>query len=416
MTGGAVWLRRSSGRFAFPAFLAVVLVVAFSRTSWWWEWDWALSWVSGSTIVLAPLLAGVAAYDMAIRVTPTLREVAAGSRRGWAMFPHVVLGSWLYAVGSWAVGVVVVAATAAWHGAEGPFDPTILLHVPLVLLAAASVGGLVGIVIQSVLSAPVAVALVYGLPIVGLSLGWTDVLSAGGATGPIAGMVRNPAVLYPALFMALALAIVCAAAAAVRLTPSRVVPVGAGGVAAVVCLGSAWVLASAHPMLNGYRPSATPLMCVGSEPEVCGPAGAGRLLKLAQPDLAEAASALRPSGFDFPEEYILGGPTLESHVESGRGLLETGVESIADEHIQRRDVLVSLATPTVCREFFDDVPPVDLLEAQARLAEWFGTRLDGTSTSDLDETALETFSALAECDASAVPEWPPVEEEPPWEP
>lgn len=416
MSGGAVWLRRSSGRFAFPAFLAVVLVVAFSRDSWWWEWDWALSWVSGSTIVLAPLLAGVAAYDMAIRVTPTMREVAAGSRRGWAMFPHVVLGSWLYAVGSWVIGVIAVGVAAAWHGAEGPFDPTILLHVPVVLLAAASIGGLVGAVIQNVASAPVAVALVYGLPIVGLSAGWTDVLSAGGATGPIAGMERNPAVLYPALLTALAVAVVCAAAAAVRLTPSRVVPVATGAVAAVVCLGSAWVLASAQPMLNGYRPSATPLACVGSQPEVCGPAGAGRLLKLAQPDLAEAAAILRPSGFSFPEEYILVGPMLESHIQSGRGLLETGVESIDDEHIDRRDVLVSLATPTVCRAFFDDVPPVELLDAQARLAEWFGMRLDGTNPRDLDETALETFAALEECDATAVPEWPPVEEEPPWEP
>ncbi|MGL5828633.1 MAG: hypothetical protein ACRC0L_03575, partial [Angustibacter sp.] len=122
----------------------MVLAVSFSRRGWQYEWDWAFSNSSVSSVLLGPIAAGLVAFDRVHRFAPTLAELSRSTVRGRSAPFGLAVATWVWAVAAWAVGLLVVAAVVSMNDPAGWPDPWILLEVPCTLLATTFIGLLWG--------------------------------------------------------------------------------------------------------------------------------------------------------------------------------------------------------------------------------------------------------------------------------
>lgn len=402
MTGMRLWLRRSSGLVALPALIVVALTVVLGRSGWHVEWDWAMSWTSATTIVLAPMVAGLTAFDVNRRVRPTFLALSATTRRGHRTILTVALTMWLYGTAAWGVATGYGAVRTALAGAGGTPSLWIFVEAPTALLTAALFGAMVAVLVPNIGAGPLAAIAAYMLPIVLMPFNLQGLLAAGGATASGLGIEPNPPVVIATLTTNLTLGLLCIGVALVRTLPrDRLRLAGVGAMAAALVV-SAVTLASFDPLMNTYRPRAITTMCVGQAPEVCGPQEGAVHLRIAHRDLARAHAALETAGLglDLRSRYELA--TSTTRPDPGVGLVYVDATQIAGGAMSVWDVAVAVATPTACDEYYADLPPEDLLDLQGGLAKAILPVIRGTGTAGLPaEDIRTTYAALAACDASA---------------
>lgn len=424
MSAVRLWWRRSTARRAFPVMAVVAVVMLVARSGWAYEWGAALGWASAATLLLAPLVAGLAAHDVARRLGPTLGTLAATTGRGPRAVLAVGAGPFAYGVLAWGVGLGTVAAVAGVHGASGTPSAWVAVRAPLVLLAATAVGLAVGSLVRNAAAGPLAAATVYLVPLVGRPLADGGVLSVAPASNPMLEMELNPVVATWGVLVNLAVVAVAVLVVVVRTRPVR-----RSAAAAALAVGASLVVAtvggllSTTPMANAYRPAAdVEQVCVGrpgpsadgerAEGDegdqgdegdegtvVCGPAAAATLLEIARRDIDEARHALRAEGLETVARYRLAGRSLDPDA----GVAHVATDRVRGGRLDPWDVASSLAHPAGCVGDTWDVPPDGLLELRGDMAVWVFVRL-GHQEPDDDappatvEEAARWYAALAACD------------------
>lgn len=192
-----VWLRsRSTVVYGF-ILLAAGLAFVFSRSEWSSDLDWALNWALGSTILIAPATAGLAAWSVvqnySLNLQGLLNSVPKGAR---APIDIGIAVAWCGVV-AWLVCVVVASVTVLSSGGTLTVTRNVvsLMNGPIVVVASALVGSSIAVAYRSVASAPIAAGTVYLVALTSFRTPPIRVLWEGGATGVIDGLVPRPDVV-----------------------------------------------------------------------------------------------------------------------------------------------------------------------------------------------------------------------------
>ncbi|MCB7136695.1 hypothetical protein [Cellulosimicrobium marinum] len=398
-----LWFVRAHGPVLCLVFTALTLAIVLSSTpGWQWQSLWAASRATGSTIVVAPVLAGVIAFVVQRRLTGAARLLSASSRKGVAGALALAAVPWSAALVGLGAGMTFVAVRTA--SVVGSFDvPVWVLVHGLVALTAASLFGLaVGVCVPNLAAGPLAASLAYVLPILLLPFGVEGLMAAPGATGPAFGMEPDPTVHSAMIVVNVAVGALCAVIAVGRLGPVRRrwwYGAGALGVAVVIAGGT---LSTMDPRMAWLRPVADDPVCVGADTQVCGPPDSAALLRIAEADIADARAFLAERGLPTTGRYSF--TPRPGTADSEVGVLHAEPFAVLDGRLGSWDVAATIATPSACPEYFEDMPPEDLLVAQARLASWVSDARAGRGAL-VDDDVLQTYDALDACDASALPDW-----------
>lgn len=397
-----LWFVRAHGPVLCAVLTAVSLAVILSNVGWELQWFWATSRAMTPTIVVAPVLAGATAFLVQRYLSPSARILTAAAPRGAAGVLVLTAAPWSAALVAITVGFAYVAMRTT--PVVGGFDVPawLVVHGIAALTAAALFGLVVGVWVPSLAAGPLAAIVAYVLPILAIPLGVEGLMAAGGASGPAFGMEPDPGVHATMVLLNLALGLLCAVVAVARLRPVRRRWWYAAGALAVVVLVAAGSLAAMDPRLTKLRPTGAAPVCVGDGTRVCGPADARPILEIAQRDIATARDVLAGRGLEATDRYAYYPPP--DAVGTGVGLLVAEPSAVRDGHLGRWDLAVTIATPSACPEYFADLPPEELLDAQARLASWVSDALE-RQAAPAGADVLATYEALRTCDATALPAW-----------
>lgn len=311
-----VALRRSSAFVALPVMLALVAThLALRSRSWTHEWRWSIYQLGFVTILLGPLLAGVAAWE-GWRLSGAADLLATSPRRvraaavAWAS--TVFWGFAAFASGLLAVLVMVKAAgTPGWPSSAD----LVATLPPLGLLAAeAAVGLLAGWWIRHPLAAPAAAL---GCFLLSLSLYVSDsgqFITVGGVGGSMVNLAPRADVQSAQLFFYAAVAVLALPLTARARPGSRI----RGPAAADATIGAGLLaLVGATALLHGQSgllltPVHDPLTCVGRAPTVCVAPGYVADAVGARRALLPYLHRLAQAGVTVPTRFEQGG-------RSGRG-------------------------------------------------------------------------------------------------
>lgn len=403
MTGLRVWLWRSSAKFAWPGLVVAAAVVAYARTGWQYEWNWALSNASTPTILLSPLIAGLVAYDRGRRATPTL-EALAGTATRMGLYMIAVAG-WAWAVLAWLVVAGSATFVAARHGASGTPDPWIFFQVPGALFAASFFGLAWGSRFRSVAAAPTAAVVVYVLVILTNVMGLPGIFVAGRSTGSLIGMEQVPKVAANAIAMSVAFGML-----AVAWHRRQVASPWRGASLAPTALMAVLVVAiGVYGIASGdgdtYRARQQRPICVGLTVEVCGPPDGRALLTLSADGLDRATRHLAASGIQWNTRYELRrGDDVFSLPESA-GLLRVGPEDINDGHATSQSLAATLAMPRLCQGYFGPQPPEGLLSDQQLVMSWTAKALaEGQPATAAPTDVVSAYASIAGCKPARTPD------------
>lgn len=374
-----IWLRRSTATLAFPALVLTELIVLFSRSGWNHEWGWSLSEATDGTILLAPMAAGLVAFDRARRVEPTLAFLGSGAVRGPAGDVVLVAAGWISATAAWGVGVVVAGTLARLGGATGWPEPAqlwVLLEGLVLLGAGACLGLLVGAGVGGLLAGPVAAIGFFLARIFADSAGLETAFSAGGAVGSLLGERRIPSLAMAVIGFHLAVGVLALVASLLVLPARRVLPVriGAGVMVGAVVIVAGSVLVSQTQAQGGnlYEWTSAPRVCLAGEVRVCGPAEARYVLRASQRSLTSALEALSGSGIDWQRTYVVAAGRA---VSPNEGILFLATEDISHGRLGTGRVAQTLGRPRLCRAFFGERPPPGLLDDEGVVQEWVAREL-----------------------------------------
>lgn len=391
-----LWLRRCTSARAFPALLAIVLVIAHTRKGWEYEWDWAFNNVSTSTILLAPVVAGLVAFDRSRRMQPTLAELACTTARGKRSLMSMALASWLWHLAAWALVMLYAGIRVASHGAVGTPDVWVFAETPAVLLAGAFVGLLCGSVLPNLAAGPVAAVTTYAVELLGDTSGLSGLFMAGGSTGTLVGLERTPSVALATIGVHLGVALTCGlAAAAWTVAPERAVRWFAAA-ASLLVVGALWNLGYVERGNDAYRVARSATFCVGSGVVVCGPQKAGPLLSIAQKSVAEAVAGTHSGGIPWQTRYVLSRD--DERIPSDSGVLRLSSDEIAHGRLSVGDIAGTLATPRMCQAYLEYEAPEQLLESQATVMGWVTEQLDADREGGAAPTGVRAaFERLSDC-------------------
>jgi hypothetical protein len=355
--------------------VAIELVILFSRSGWNHEWDWALAQAAAGTLLLAPLVAGVVAFDRSRRVEPTLSLLAISAPRGARAVLALPVAAWLVSVAAW-LSCVAVAMAIAWRGgASGRPDGFALVEPPILLLAASFVGFAVGSRTRSVLAGPGAAALVLLIRAFAgaTSLHLEGLLSAGGSAGTLVAADRTPRMAVTLMVTHLTLAWLAIAVAVPRLREgARRRSAVVAALAGVTFLGSLTAYGTTASRLDPLRWTSSPQICSRGLATVCGPREGSFLLHVSQRSVSSALQRLRPSGIEWRTTYVLPhGPALDPD----EGVLSAGPDQIHDGGLDTDAVVATLMNPRLCAALFDDRRAQPVLNDQTQVMEWLTTTL-----------------------------------------
>lgn len=406
MIGFSIWLRRTTARTAFPAMVAVTMVVLFSRSGWAWDLGHAVSWASSSTMLLGPLSAGIAAFDMWRQRGPALRSIEMSATRGWLGVLMLTLTVWLYAVAAWgaAAGLALLVGVIRYDaGGLGIWWP-VLIQAPAALLAATALGAVIGALVRGVGAAPLAVGAVYATTMAAdLVLGTRSVLAVEGATMSLVGLAPRGDVVAATIALDLAIGAALGALLVHRehgRSRSVAVGVGAASIAAAACATALVVLDVREAQL---QENATERVCVAGAVEVCGPREGLAIYRVAQKSLTAGVHQLETIGLTIEQRAY----NHAASVDATSGVLSVDTSLLARTGLDAWDVASTLSTPTLCEEYFGADPPTELLDGQWTLAAWIADALSNPTDVDAGERAAaqETLAALARCAPDEIPQW-----------
>lgn len=392
----ALWMRRSSATIAFPAMVALVLVAAWSRTGWQYEWDWALSWTASATILLGPMVAGLVAHDRARRHAPTLVLVERTTSRGTLAALSAPIAGFTLAMTAWIAAALVVLARVWNHGAVGRPGLTMLLEVALVLLASAFLGAATGSWVTNRAAGPIAAISVYALFVSGPHLTLGGLMNAGGSLDTLVDLRRNPEWLAGFVGVHLAMALAAAMVILARRTVLRSAQAAVLAGAIVVLVAGA--LAFKAGKADGpYQEIAVETHCLGQAPELCGPSKSAPVLEIAEEGLRRAYADLADSGLTLRERYVMARGLPGNTFPDDAGDLSVDPSLFVDGAYSRDDVVMTIATPTLCERFFLDEPPRDLMNAQSTVMQWLDQRLSGKVDGEAPADVVDGYRRLLKC-------------------
>ena len=303
-------LRRSAALPALPVLLAAVAAhIALRPRPWAYEWFWAVYQFNFVTILIGPLLAGIAAWEgWRCSAAADLLDTGAQPRRVAAVS---WLATFLWGLLVFAVGLVAVCVIVRLAGTPGaPPLAAIATVLPAIALVAAecAVGLLVGWWVRHVLAAPAAALGCFLLSLWLYVSGPTVLIQVGGASGSMIGAsVRVvPAMAQVAYFAAIVLLAVLllarprpwSRAGAAQSALASLAPVATAG---ILVLGSASFLVAQGP--DRLQPAPEALVCVGTAPQVCVAAGYVRYAAGARAALLPYLSRLTEAGVPVPAKF-----------------------------------------------------------------------------------------------------------------
>lgn len=397
MTPWRTWLRRSLAPRLAPLYVVALLWAQYSVEGWQYEWVWGLRVPMRFLVLVTPVLAAAVAFDVA-RWQPVAAALGPSTRR-WRAATLAVPAAHV----AWAFGAIaLVSGTAvvrlAVDHAMGRPDLWLPAELLAALVAAASVGLVLGTVAPPGLAAPAAAVVVIGIATLGGPLGLMNTFSPQAAAGSLLGLERNPpaaafAVLLDVGVVALALVLALRGSARKGLW-------GAGvGVAAAAVLALVAVPGSALP--REYRPVAGHEFCVvRSEVSVCGPGLARRHLVDLAAALEQARSTLAGSALPLPSAYLLATPAAPPDPAETRTLVWA---SPAQLHDDRRPGAIAdaLAMPRDCPAMYQPGPDTGpLVDAQAQVSAWLRQALTSGGGGAAPEPVLRAYRALSSCQPS----------------
>jgi hypothetical protein len=395
-----LWLRRSTAAITFPGMLVIEFMVVFSRPGWTHEWGWALGQASTGAVLLAPVLAGVVAFDRARRVEPTVALLASGGPRGRLGILALPVASCAWATAAWLAGMACAALIAARGGAVGPPDPWTFIEPPILLVLAACVGLAVGTLMKGLLAGPVAALLLLtGRMFIGnLNLRLEGVLSAGGAIGSQAGDIRNPLDATALVCTHLA---VSAMALIVVMTKSpgiwgrgilRVVSLAAG---IGLVLVTSYAFHSVSMRMEPYQADVGHDVCLSGRAVVCGHYQANYLLGASQKSLSAALDTLGGSDINWQTKYDLYNGRA---VPSDHGVVNVAVEEVKNGKLSNFDIANTLASPRNCRELSSDKPPEQIMIDTRAVSDWVMKALEaGPPSSPAPQAVRDAYQRLRTC-------------------
>ncbi|WP_143556863.1 hypothetical protein [Serinibacter salmoneus] len=389
--------------------LAVVaIVVVFSRDGWSWEWGRAISWATSSTLLLAPIAAGLAALDARKFGRGILGSIASSSVNGfWGVYLGTVI-VWFGAVVAWLAGVVAAIVVTAQRADGFSLEPALAATALTTLLAAASLGAVAGILWDHVVVAPLVALAVYLLPLtLGQVIEVRDLFLAGGATGTLAGTAPNPVVTATHLLVHGAISLMALLVIWVQCRPRSAArsSVVVGSVILVAVALGAYLAAEPVKSARVNTPSAN--VCEVSSSgavEVCGAPETRALYSVAAESLDGAIQQLAERGVVAASRYEEAGNGRVLDPEVGILAVDTVAVSAADIGVD--DVVAALVAPRACPFLYDEEPPAEHLDVQATLAAWVYDVLGGVPTEPGDDRAAsETMRWLASCSPAGAPAW-----------
>lgn len=265
--------RRSVGRIAAPVMVAVVAAHLFLRSrTWTHEWMWAIYQFGFVTILLGPVLAGIAAWEgWRLSTSSDLLTTSLRPRRAAGMEWAATL-AWGLLI--YFTGLFVVTVLVRDGGTPGWPDPRELGAAlpPIALLGAETgLGMLAGWWVRHALAAPAAALGCFLLSLWFYAAGPSQFITVGGATASLVGLAPRPGleVAQVLCFVAMASTAVLLVARARPFSAAPVVPAGR-----IPVIASGVVLVAAATLLHSYgqdvlEPVDARLICVGTTPAVC---------------------------------------------------------------------------------------------------------------------------------------------------
>jgi hypothetical protein len=290
-------VRRSAGLVALPVLLAVLIAqVVFRSRSWTYEWTWAFYQLGFNTVLIGPVVAGIAAWEGSRLASAS--DAIGTAPRNWRVFLVHWLGVVVWASAAYLAGLSVAVVMVLAQGT--PWGPRLadLLSVATAvsLLAAQACGGLVlgWLLGRRLVSAPLAAIGCFCITLWLYVMGPGQFIIVGGATGSLAGLTPRTQVQLAqiAFFLSATLAALLVAGRRKAwgkrsgLAPSIL----SSCLAAVATLG---VLGTGRTLLV---PRNEPLTCVGEAPQVCTAAGYQRFASPAHDVLQPYVAALKDAG------------------------------------------------------------------------------------------------------------------------
>ena len=314
MNLAAILMRRSIGRAAFPAFVALVLLNTLLRSmAWRHEWMWAVYQYNFTVMLLGPLLAGVAGWEgyRLARAQPFLtshqRPVALLVATWGALFAWCTV--------AFALGLLLVLAIV--YGSKTPMViglPEIVTPVPaLGLLALECAGGLVaGWLSRNKLAAPLATITVFLASLLLYAGDLSAFVTVGGATGSLIGLrPKLGTQVSQTIFYCMATGLVVALGAWLATwyrTPRW--PIVA--LVALLSLASAVHLATRSPLYLEARPG--DVVCSGSHPQICLGRSYTRFEPHVRKNLKPYVEAVESIGLQSPASFRQGAPATSRNI------------------------------------------------------------------------------------------------------
>ncbi|MCO1338376.1 hypothetical protein BJH93_05620 [Kocuria polaris] len=392
-----LWLKRSSAKILAPGIVLLVAVAVWSRPGWEYEWGWALSWTAGISPVVAPLVAGIAAHDRAVRHSPTLVDFERSTVRGYLAALSLPVAVFIWALAAWLIALCAVAIRVSFTSGLTVTDYRPVAEIVACLLAAACLGAAVGGAVRNRAAGPAAALLVYFIFLFGPRIGLDSMFAAGGKLDPLAGSQRND--IWTGGFVGLHMAVAVACALVIigqssvfrrsRLVASLaavlVLSVGIGGAAA----------AGNQPKYDAI-PVAT--VCVGQVPQVCGPHGTEQMLEVAAKGLSGTYDRLGETGLDLPDAYVWDHDSANDFDFDDKGSIEIDPGRFEDGRLTGWDSFSAIYVPRPCDAYRGHDRPDGLLTAQRTVATWLESRLDGSIQEEQAPPAVRSaYSELVDC-------------------
>ncbi len=361
---GLLLLRRSVGLAGMPALLTLAMLHIFGRARpWVHEWLWSIYQFNFVTVLVGPVVAGLAAWEGA-RLARHRSLYLVSDRLRLALF-----ASWgamlTWVTVAFLTGLSVVLALVKSAGTPGlPSLGDLAAVTPAVALLAAegALGLAIGWRLRSPLTAPGSALLVFLGSLLLYGNGPGQLIIVGGATDSLVGLSPRPGlqVAQVTFYVLFGIASIVLAAPQVE---TRRLNRASGPLALVLVVLAALVVVTRGG--SPLAPRTTDLRCYGTGPTVCAGPGYARLLPEARTALLPYVAALERAGVVVPERF-----------EQGQ---EPGTVTVAPLSIGllggRRDEAPLLLMAAYSRKDCD-ASNTDVLQTQAALLYWLTAQVD----------------------------------------
>lgn len=387
--------------YAAVAALVVAFTLCARGAPWRGEWAWTFDWVTGSSIILGPLYAGMAAYEAAdgrpfdagvARPTARRRTVATLAPLG---------GPTLMVLGSYLLGAGVATAIAAGTGPTDDVDPAMVVLGTLLLLVFGLSGAAVGQYLPRTAAGLAAWLGGLAVTVGSAAIGIPHLFRIGASTGSLAGLgLWWPGVGAYALAYLVVLALVVLVAAQCWRTRTQRVRLWVLAAAALLAL--ALVARDDHlyePLSQPRWTCSTPAAGAVTPVRACLLAGNATQLRAWHDGLVELTATLTSTGATPVMTYRQ--PVPGAAVAPGEAVLLPDPQQVNIAAPTLGQLAEAVARPADCPQFHADPPPIAALAAHHWLAEYLAQRSHPALASDRDPEVLRWMTATAPVDQRA---------------